>query len=163
MITCLESAVTQLFRHITKETLNFHITGLCERNPTMISWVPSHRTSNAESTPMSSSHHVDGLVQERCNFIANALVLGLSCTTPSMWIRNMADLPMLDSFTWVLIIQMPKLCSMPAADNIAPWETRASANILIIVWNQVLCLRRNLARSCSSESVAVMYAIDIQQ
>ena len=28
--------------------------------------------------------HVDGLVQERCNSIANALELCLSCTNPSM-------------------------------------------------------------------------------
>ena len=29
--------------------------------------------------------HVDGLVQERRNFIANALELRLSCSNPSMW------------------------------------------------------------------------------
>ena len=29
--------------------------------------------------------HVDGLVQERCNSIANALELRISCTNPSIW------------------------------------------------------------------------------
>ena len=32
-------------------------------------------------------HHIDGLVQERCNSIANALELHLSFTNPSMWHR----------------------------------------------------------------------------
>ena len=31
-----------------------------------------------------SSHHIDGLVQERRNSIANALELRLSCTNPSI-------------------------------------------------------------------------------
>ena len=32
-----------------------------------------------------SGEPIDGLVQERCNFIANALKLHLSCTNPSIW------------------------------------------------------------------------------
>ena len=41
---------------------------------------PSQRATNAEITSMSWYHHIDGLVQERCNSIANALELHLSCT-----------------------------------------------------------------------------------
>ena len=29
--------------------------------------------------------YIDGLIQERCNYIANALELNLSCTNPSIW------------------------------------------------------------------------------
>ena len=29
--------------------------------------------------------YIDGLMQERCNSIANALELRLSCTNPSIW------------------------------------------------------------------------------
>ena len=32
-----------------------------------------------------SSPHIDGLVQERCNSIGNALELRLSCTNQSIW------------------------------------------------------------------------------
>ena len=33
-------------------------------------------------------HQIDGLVQERCNSIANALELHLSCTNPSGWCHS---------------------------------------------------------------------------
>ena len=35
--------------------------------------------------PLSWTHQIDGLVQERCNFIANALELHLSCNNPSKY------------------------------------------------------------------------------
>ena len=34
--------------------------------------------------------HIDGLVQERCNSIANALEVRLSCTNPSIWLPYLA-------------------------------------------------------------------------
>ena len=36
-----------------------------------------------------SKMHIGGLVQERCNSIANALELRLSCTNPSIWISKL--------------------------------------------------------------------------
>ena len=33
-------------------------------------------------------HYLDGLAQERCNSVANALELRLSCTNPSIWISD---------------------------------------------------------------------------
>ena len=47
---------------------------------------PDTRASKSESVFI-SWNHVDGLVQERRNSIANALELRLSCTNPSMWGR----------------------------------------------------------------------------
>ena len=48
--------------------------------------------------------YIDGLVQERCNYIANALELGLSCTNPSIWY-------MVRDSCWPLI--GPKHCITP--------------------------------------------------
>ena len=36
--------------------------------------------------------YMDGLVQERCNSIANALEFGLSCTKPSIYANGSASL-----------------------------------------------------------------------
>ena len=36
----------------------------------------------------SGAYHIDWLVQERCNSIANALELHLSCTNPSIWFHS---------------------------------------------------------------------------
>ena len=36
----------------------------------------------------SQIHFIDGLAQERCNSIANALELRLSCTNPSIWCKS---------------------------------------------------------------------------
>ena len=44
-----------------------------------------HKGPAVESVSMQWWHHVDGLVQERRNSIANALDLRLSCTNPSMF------------------------------------------------------------------------------
>ena len=53
---------------------------------------PSQRASNAERVTCHEviMWNIDGLVQERCNSIANALELRLSCTNPSIQysIRN---------------------------------------------------------------------------
>ena len=38
---------------------------------------------------MNQNEHIDGFMQERCNSIANALELRLSCTNPSK--NNMYD------------------------------------------------------------------------
>ena len=46
-------------------------------------WLPVLRSSKDPKVfPLSATFHIDGLVQERCNSIANALDLSLSCTNP---------------------------------------------------------------------------------
>ena len=45
-------------------------------------------TINSTWQPYRVSDHVDGLVQERRNSIANALELRLSCTNPSIYSNN---------------------------------------------------------------------------
>ena len=42
-------------------------------------------------------YHIDGLVQERCNSIANTLELHLSCTKTLIWCQPILSLPALDS------------------------------------------------------------------
>ena len=37
-------------------------------------------------------YHIDGLMQERCNYIANALELRVSCTNPSICYICAADI-----------------------------------------------------------------------
>ena len=41
--------------------------------------------------PQDTYLHIDGLVQERRNSIANALELRLYCTNPSLWSQNLGD------------------------------------------------------------------------
>ena len=59
----------------------------CEGNPSVISGFSPQRASHIEGiVAMSWYHHdIDGLVQERCKSIANALELCLSCTNPSLY------------------------------------------------------------------------------
>ena len=44
-----------------------------------------HGLHKMTTSSAASKEHVDGLVQERCNSIAKALELHLSCTNPSIW------------------------------------------------------------------------------
>ena len=46
------------------------------------------------------SGHLDGLVQERRNCIANAMELRLSCTNPSVWFLNFHYFLVVESKPW---------------------------------------------------------------
>ena len=44
--------------------------------------------------------YIDDLVQERRNYIANALELRLSCTNPSIYDKDLAGTPWWLSYLW---------------------------------------------------------------
>ena len=61
------------------------------------------------------SYYIDGLVQERCNPIANALELHLSCTNPSVWTIFHLRLCMCKHMQAVLFTSMH--CGLPPLYN----------------------------------------------
>ena len=60
----------------------YDTTNVCQTNNT--SWLLFY-VSNTET------EHIGGLMQERCNSIANTLELHLSCTNPSIWAMRWTD------------------------------------------------------------------------
>ena len=92
--------------------------------------------------------HIDGLVQERRNSIANALELRLSCTNPSMWYRITDILLAINCDAYVNTcrvlwyradaMEIPQSCTKPSICTIAWYcytETKMSfwRNILVTV------------------------------
>ena len=63
--------------------------------------------------------HLDGLVQERCNSIANALELRLSCTNPS--ICNVLDIKQSGTYHWCEAIWNRAAWSFCFSDQWVGW------------------------------------------
>ena len=59
--------------------------------------------------------HFDGIVQERCNSVANTLELRLSCTKPSMWSLTLPSCPRFQSAP--LLLPSPKWPPIPKPDS----------------------------------------------
>ena len=54
----LDFLLNRLFRRRSTKTSNLRVTGLCEGNPPVTSWLPSQRASNAENVSIWWRHHV---------------------------------------------------------------------------------------------------------
>ena len=54
----LDCLLNRLFRHRTKKTSKFHVTGLCEGNLPVTSGFPSQMASNTENVSIRWRHHV---------------------------------------------------------------------------------------------------------
>ena len=67
-------------------------------------------TSPSQNCPIMALHYIDGLMQERCNSIANALELHLSCTNPLISLSAALYLPSLNG-KWSIICRPPTTSS----------------------------------------------------
>ena len=85
----IDNLLNNSFRLITKKTLELHITGLLWGKFTGDWWILITKFQYCRKLL-----HIDGLLQERHNYIANALELCLSCTNPSIsWGHHASRLP----------------------------------------------------------------------
>ena len=94
-----------------------------------------HRTRIKLASHQVKKDHLDGLVQERCNSIANAVELRLSCTNPFIW-YDYSFLTFLGS-------------AVCAATDLHPMDSRQSASwhrsevpgAYYSLWSSLVCLR----------------------
>ena len=66
--------LNRLFRHRSKKTLKFRVTGLCEGNSPVTGEVPAQRASNAENVSTWWRHHVSQLCKKH-----HSSALGICC------------------------------------------------------------------------------------